>query len=282
MAIHDELTGAYNFRYFQHRIEQEISRVRRYDRGMSLLMIDVDDFKNFNDQNGHLVGNAALKKLGGVLGKCVRDVDVVCRYGGEEFAVILPTTLKNGALTAAEKMRARVERARFAGGSKQPLGKVTVSIGVATVPTSAEELIARADAALYRAKAFGKNQVEAFSEERREFERFDVAVGGKLVVLDKTPIRFTTSDVSQGGVRFRSRRRLTVGAVVQLQLLFPGQRKKWNGTARIVRVEEVDSGFDNGVEIMHVEGVDIFRFQSFLAELQKKGKRARAPKRKAG
>ena len=283
-AIHDELTGAYNFRYFQHRIEQEISRVRRYDRGMSLLMIDVDDFKNYNDQNGHLVGNAALKKLAGVLGKCVRDVDVVCRYGGEEFAVILPTTLKNGALTAAEKMRTRVERARFAGGSKQPLGKVTVSIGVATVPTdatSADELIARADAALYRAKAFGKNRVEAFSEERREFERFDASVGGKLVVLDKTPIRFTTSDVSQGGVRFRARRRLPVGAVVQLQLLFPGQRKHWNGTARIVRVEEVDGGFDNGVEIMHVEGVDIFRFQSFLAELQKKGKRARAPKRKA-
>ena len=284
-AIHDELTGAYNFRYFQHGIEQEIRRVRRYDRGMSLLMIDVDDFKNFNDQNGHLVGNAALKKLAGVLGKCVRDVDVVCRYGGEEFAVILPTTLKNGALTAAEKMRTRVARARFAGGSKQPLGKVTVSIGVATVPTDAtraDELIARADAALYRAKAFGKNRVEAFSEDRRQFERFDVAVGGKLVVLDKTPIRFTTSDVSQGGVRFRSRRHLTVGAIVQLQLLFPGQRKKWNGTARIVRVEEVDGGFENGVEIIHGEGVDIFRFQSFLAELEKKGTRARAPKRKVG
>ncbi len=284
-ATHDELTGAYNFRYFQHGIEQEISRVRRYGRGMSLLMIDVDDFKNYNDQNGHLGGNAALKKLAGAFSKCVRDVDVVCRYGGEEFAVILPSTLKNGALTAAEKIRTRVARARFAGGSKQPLGKVTVSIGVSTVPTdttSADEVIARADAALYRAKALGKNRVEAFSEERREFERFDAAVGGTLAVLDKTPIRFTTSDVSQGGVRFRSRRHLLVGAIVQLQLVFPGQRKKWNGTARIVRVDEVDGGFENGVEIIHVEGVDIFRFQSFLAELQKKGKRARAPKRKAG
>ena len=248
-AIHDELTGAYNFRYFQNRIEQEINRVRRYGRGMSLLMIDVDDFKNFNDQNGHLVGNAALKKLATVLGKCVRDVDLVCRYGGEEFAIILPTTPKNGALTAAEKMRARV---------------------------------ARADAALYRAKAFGKNRVESFSEERREFERFTAEVGGKLVVLDKTPIRFTTSDVSEGGVRFRSRRHLPVGVIVQLQLLFPGQRKTWNGTARIVRVDEVDGGFENGVEIIHVEGVDIFRFQSFLTELIKKGKRARASKRKAG
>ena len=284
-AIHDELTGAYNFRYFQNRIEQEINRVRRYGRGMSLLMIDVDDFKNFNDQNGHLVGNAALKKLATVLGKCVRDVDLLCRYGGEEFAIILPTTPKNGALTAAEKMRARVARARFTGGSKQPLGKVTVSIGVATVPTdvrSADDLVARADAALYRAKAFGKNRVEAFSEERREFERFAAEVGGKLVVLDKTPIRFTTSDVSQGGVRFFSRRHLPVGVIVQLQLLFPGQRKTWNGTARVVRVDEVDGGFENGVEIIHVEGVDVFRFQSFLTELMKKGKRPRASKRKAG
>lgn len=278
-ATRDELTGAYNFRYFQTRIEQEISRVRRYDRGMSLLMIDVDDFKSYNDQNGHLAGNAALKKLVGLFDKAVRDVDVVCRYGGEEFAVILPSTLKIGALPAAEKIRTRIAQARFAGGPKQPLGKVTVSIGLSTVPTdatSADELIARADAALYRAKALGKNRVEVFSEERREFERFDAAVGGTLVVLDKTPIRFTTSDVSQGGVRFRSRRHLPVGAIVQLQLLFPGQRKKWNGTARIVRVEEVDGVFENGVELVHVENVDILRFESFLAELGKKGKRARA------
>ena len=156
---------------------------------------------------------------------------------------------------------------------------------MATVPTdarSADDLVARADAALYRAKAFGKNRVEAFSEERREFERFAAEVGGKLVVLDKTPIRFTTSDVSQGGVRFFSRRHLPVGVIVQLQLLFPGQRKTWNGTARVVRVDEVDGGFENGVEIIHVEGVDVFRFQSFLTELMKKGKRPRASKRKAG
>ncbi|MCZ6855396.1 MAG: GGDEF domain-containing protein, partial [Gammaproteobacteria bacterium] len=183
-VIHDELTGVYNFRYFKNRIEQEINRVKRYDRGMSLLMIDVDDFKNFNDKNGHLEGNVALKKLAGILGKSVRDVDMVCRYGGEEFAVILPTTRKNGALTTAEKLRTRVERARFSGGANQPQGRVTISIGVATVPgdaSNSEELIARADAALYRAKALGKNRVESFSDERREFERFEVAVDGRLV-----------------------------------------------------------------------------------------------------
>ena len=158
----------------------------------------------------------------------MRDVDLVCRYGGEEFAIILPTTPKNGALTAAEKMRARVARARFTGGSKQPLGKVTVSIGVATVPTdarSADDLIVRVD------------------EVDGGFEN-----GVEIIHVEASP----------------------------------GQRKTWNGTARIVRVDEVDGGFENGVEIIHVEGVDIFRFQSFLTELIKKGKRARASKRKAG
>ena len=271
----DELTRIYNYRYFQHRIEQEIKRVRRYDRGMSLLMIDVDDFKWFNDQNGHLAGNAALKRIAGVLNKCVRDVDVVCRYGGEEFTVILPTTFKNGALTAAEKMRLRIERARFAGENAQPLGKVTVSIGVATVPTNAsgiEDLIARADAALYRAKAFGKNRVEAFSDERREFVRFDVAVKGKLLVLEKTPLTFTTSNVSEGGLLFRSRRRLVVGGIVQLELRLPRESRTWNCTARVVRVEEENDAYEIGVKIVHVEGADLFKFQRFLAELQKKGR----------
>ena len=267
----DELTRSYNFRCFKHRIK----RVRRYDRGMSLLMIDVDDFKWFNDQNGHLAGNAALKKLAGVLDKCVREVDVVCRYGGEEFTVILPTTLKNGALTAAENMRLRIERARFVGGDTQPLGRVTVSIGVATVPTDAsntDDLIARADAALYRAKAFGKNRVEAFSDERREFVRFDVAVDGKLQVLEKTPLTFTTSNVSQGGLLFRSRRRLVVGGIVQLDLRLPRESKTWNCAARVVRVEEENDAYEIGVKNIHVEGADIFKFQRFLAELQKKGR----------
>ena len=274
-VIVDELTRSYNYRYFQHRIEQEIKRVRRYDRGMSLLMIDVDDFKWFNDHNGHLAGNAVLKKLAGVLNKSVREVDVVCRYGGEEFAVILPTTLKNGALTAAEKMRLRIGRARFAGGDAQPLGKITVSIGVATVPTDAsdtEDLIARADAALYRAKAFGKNRVEAFSDERREFVRFDVEVDGKLLVLEKTPVTFTTSNVSQGGLLFRSQRQLVVGGIVQLELRLPRESKTWNCTVRVVRVEEDNDVYEIGVQIVHVEGADIIKFHRFLAELPKNGR----------
>lgn len=274
-VIVDELTRLYNYRYFQHRIEQEMRRVRRYDRGLSLLMIDVDDFKWFNDRNGHLAGNNALRRLAQIFRKCVRDVDVVCRYGGEEFAVILPTTLKAGALIVAEKMRVRVGRARIAGGDNQPKGKVTVSIGVATVPTdatSADDVIARADAALYRAKAFGKDRVEAFSDERREFVRFRASLAGRLRILDKTALSFKTSNVSQGGILFSSRRNLAHGSIVQLELKLPNERQRWNCTARVVRVTECEKDYEIGVKILHVEGADLYRFQSLLARLEKEGR----------
>ncbi len=175
-AILDELTRTYNYRYFQDRIVQEIKAAHRYGRGLSLLMVDIDDFKKFNDRNGHLAGNVALKKIARVFKKCVRAVDIVCRYGGEEFAIILPETLRKGALAAAEKIRLQVEKAPIPGKETQPRKTVTVSLGVAAFPTDAsntEELIERADAALYRAKASGKNRVEAFSDERRDFARYE-------------------------------------------------------------------------------------------------------------
>jgi diguanylate cyclase (GGDEF)-like protein len=270
-VVVDELTRIYNYRYFQHRIEQEMKRVRRYDRGLSLLMIDVDDFKWFNDRNGHLTGNQTLRRLARVLVSCVREVDVVCRYGGEEFAVILPTTLKSGALTVAEKMRLKVESARFPGENKQPKGKLTVSIGVATAPTDAgdiEALIERADAALYRAKARGKNRVEAFSDERREFVRFDTLLQGQYRALDRTPISFRTSNISQGGLLFRTRAAVPVGSIVSLDLALPSDSRTWEATVRVVRVEELEDEYEVGVKIVHVEGGDLYRFQSYLEALR--------------
>jgi diguanylate cyclase (GGDEF)-like protein len=269
-VIVDELTRLYNYRYFRHRLEQEVKRVRRYDQGMSLLMIDVDDFKWFNDKNGHLAGNQVLRKLGALLKASVREVDVVCRYGGEEFSVILPATLKGGALTVAEKMRRRVESARIPGGSRQPGGRLTVSIGVATTPTDAsqlEPLIERADSALYRAKSMGKNRVEAYSEDRREFERFDVSLDGQLLAFDERPISFETLNLSQGGMLFRSHRTFAIGSLVHLELKLPQDARAWSSTARVVRVEEDDRGYQIGVKIIHADGGDLFRLRKFLDQL---------------
>jgi diguanylate cyclase (GGDEF)-like protein len=125
-------------------------------------MIDIDWFKRFNDNYGHEVGNHVLVKLTGVIKKCIRDVDFLCRYGGEEFIVILPQTPEREAYKIAERIRGEVEKAEFGGGDGIPVLKVTVSVGVSSFPEnrrSEEELINAVDQALYRAKGSGKNTV---------------------------------------------------------------------------------------------------------------------------
>ena len=104
-AIYDELTRLYNVRYFQDRAVSEVRRATRYDAPLSLMMIDADDFKEFNDSKGHLAGNMALRRLASILKKTVREVDVAARYGGEEFAILLPSTPKLAALKLGEKVR---------------------------------------------------------------------------------------------------------------------------------------------------------------------------------
>jgi diguanylate cyclase (GGDEF)-like protein len=271
-AIRDELTRVYNYRYFKDRIDQEIKRVNRYDGSLSLLMVDVDDFKKFNDHNGHLAGNAALRKLAHIFSKCVRGVDVVCRYGGEEFAIILPSTPKSGALTAAEKIRQSVEKAPIPGAETQPKKKVTVSIGVATVPMDAsrpEKLVERADAALYKAKAAGKNRVEAFSVDRREFTRYDAVVNGSLRALDEVSVPIETSNVSQGGLLIMTNQPFAVGSLLQVELRLPRQRRALTCMARVVRCIEQEHDYEVGIKIVHWEHRDRYRMQRFLNRLEK-------------
>jgi diguanylate cyclase (GGDEF)-like protein len=271
-VIQDELTQTYNYRYFWDRIEQEVSRVHRYGRGLSLLMIDVDDFKVFNDRNGHLAGNTALRKLAQLIKRSVRDVDVVCRYGGEEFAIVLPATSRNGALTVAEKIRLRVERTNIPGEENQPKENLTISIGVSTVPsdaTSVEELIERADAALYRAKAAGKNQVEAYSDERREFVRYDADLKGSLHVLDEAVVPLQTANASQGGFLLTSAQPYSVGSLLQFDLALPRQKRPLPCTARVVRVVERRSDIEIGAKIIHLEGEDLYRLRRYLEALAK-------------
>jgi diguanylate cyclase (GGDEF)-like protein/PAS domain S-box-containing protein len=165
MSVTDDLTQIHNFRYFREALEAEIKRVQRYDAPLSLLMIDIDHFKHYNDQNGHLAGDEVLKELARILKEKTRTTDVVARYGGEEFAVVLLETERDEALTIAERIRAAVEAADFANQERQPLGNLTVSLGVAEfgVPlTSYRTLINAADQALYTAKHRGRNQVVTF------------------------------------------------------------------------------------------------------------------------
>ncbi len=158
----DGLTGLFSRRYFARRLAEEVIRCGNYGDPLSLLMLDVDHFKHYNDTNGHPAGDDVLRVVADVLRKSFRRTDMVARYGGEEFAVVMSGLKKNQAYLLAERLRAQIEETHFEFGSSQPLGRVTISAGVATFPqdgTTGEELIWSADHALYEAKRAGRNRV---------------------------------------------------------------------------------------------------------------------------
>ncbi|MEK7288290.1 MAG: diguanylate cyclase [Elusimicrobiota bacterium] len=162
-TITDALTGVYNFRYFQEVFRREIERGRRYSRPLSILIVDIDHFKNYNDTHGHEMGNVVLRTVAQTLRETLRAEDTLARYGGEEFAILLPDTAQEPALVAGRRLREAIESAPFPGADKQPLGKLTVSIGGACYPLHAQTgqgLIERADRALYKAKNAGRNTIE--------------------------------------------------------------------------------------------------------------------------
>jgi diguanylate cyclase (GGDEF)-like protein len=160
LAITDGLTSLYNRRHFQEQLPAEIQRARRYMHEFSLIMIDIDNFKVYNDTCGHKVGDAILQELGALLKRCARASDVVARYGGDEFVMLLPCTGRGNAAAAAERIRAIIEKCTF-----PRRKKLTVSMGVASFPQDAEdggEIVARADEALYTAKRLGKNRAVVY------------------------------------------------------------------------------------------------------------------------
>jgi diguanylate cyclase (GGDEF)-like protein len=167
MSITDPLTGLPNRRYLEERLTEELNRSKRYDYPMSFLMIDIDDFKSYNDNNGHQAGDLALQITGHCLKASLRSADIASRYGGEEFCILLPQTSVAEAGVIADRIRHRVSTTHFPHGKSQPLERVTISIGVATYSTivnSAETVIAAADRALYQAKSLGKDRVEFYRD----------------------------------------------------------------------------------------------------------------------
>ncbi len=162
LAITDGMTSLYNYRYFTERLCEEFERAKRYKRDISLIMIDIDFFKKYNDAHGHPKGDILLKDFSEILRKTLRDSDILARYGGEEFVIILNETANDVAVEVAEKLRKAVELKDFEGGESQPVGRVTISLGVASYADgmkSTDDLVKNADNALYRAKEEGRNRV---------------------------------------------------------------------------------------------------------------------------
>jgi diguanylate cyclase (GGDEF)-like protein/PAS domain S-box-containing protein len=159
----DDLTGLYNHRFLIQQLTLEVDRQKRYAAPLSVLMIDIDHFKHYNDTNGHLAGDQALKATAILIQRAVRQTDIVARYGGEEFAAILINAGKVMAREIGERVRRNVAETRFPNEHLQPSGNLTVSVGAATYSSSIStltDLLREADNALYRAKRGGRNRLE--------------------------------------------------------------------------------------------------------------------------
>lgn len=158
----DSLSGLWNHGYFQYEFSKELKTSQRENQPLSLLMLDIDNFKNYNDTLGHQAGDKILREISNLLKEYSRREDCACRYGGEEFAIILPRTDKKTAFMIAERLRKRIEEQKFKHEEILPSKKLTISIGIASFPEDAsdkDELIAKADSALYEAKRGGRNRV---------------------------------------------------------------------------------------------------------------------------
>ncbi len=173
-SIREPLTGLYNRRHMEDALEREVSRCERSGGTIGIILMDVDHFKAFNDNHGHQAGDRVLSALGGMLKRGIRDGDIACRYGGEEFLVILPGASSGEVLVRAEEFRARVEEGLRLTHEGKSLGKITVSMGVACFPENGRdggEVVRAADSALYRAKHQGRNRVTPATSDEAAVDR---------------------------------------------------------------------------------------------------------------
>lgn len=173
LSVTDDLTRLYNSRYLNQVLRRETKRASRSGRPLSLLFLDLDGFKRVNDNHGHLAGSKALVEAAAIIRSCARETDVVARFGGDEFALILPDTGGDGAMSVATRIRERVGNARFLVSDGLDV-HLTASIGVATLPdaaASAEELLKAADMAMYHVKAIGKDGIHIATVKEEEGRR---------------------------------------------------------------------------------------------------------------
>jgi diguanylate cyclase (GGDEF)-like protein len=241
-AMTDPLTTMFNRRYFESALDVEVRRSRRYSLGMSLLLLDLDFFKSVNDIYGHVFGDLVLRRAGRVVRRAVRESDVACRFGGDEFAVILPETDRLGAYAVAERIRRRIE-SRFANTPLEGrLVAMTASGGLAVFAedgAAGEKLIERADQALYQAKSQGKNSIVIHHAERRRAVRFpvkpttraEIAAGPAQALFPVQPL-----NLSRGGALLETGPEEPLSGVVELTLW--EDNESWRVPGRVVRVEE--------------------------------------------
>ncbi len=266
----DGLTGLFNFRYMQQELPRQVAQAQRNGALLSVVFFDIDDFKAYNDHFGHQEGNNVLGEAGKILTGAIRESDLAVRYGGEEFALILPGSDKFGALAVAERVRAAL--GKLAIPAARPGKLVTVSGGVASYPADAakaEELLACADSAMYRAKSMGKDQVLLFSKERRAWERRrERFTGGCQLGRRSLPLR--GENLARGGFYLVSPHSVSPETKVALTLTLPSEGKaagvKVKCHGRVTRCEPLgpkEHGL--GITITEMGAADRRNYEAALA-----------------
>ncbi len=281
-AITDGLTGLYNRPFFDASLRRELKRARRYGLAFSVVLLDLDDFKMVNDLHGHVVGDEALAKLSEVIRASVREIDVACRYGGEEFALILPETSRTGAYIVSERIRVDAKDMfdhKSLGSSPSAQVSMSVSGGIAIYPedsNSAGGLVRMADKALYRSKREGKNRITLHAEEKRRSPRLDAR---KLLVFrerttrrDRTPdeLRSETKNLSRNGALVESQIPLNVGTELEIDIYLPKQRSDFFLKGRVVRLEEApgdQASYHVGVAFVADDEEDVRRLETLASEI---------------
>jgi diguanylate cyclase (GGDEF)-like protein len=245
-ASTDNLTGLFNRNYFNTSLRRETLRAQRYGLTFSLVMLDIDDFKSVNDRHGHVVGDEALSACSHVIRRSVREIDVACRYGGEEFALILPETSRSGAFIVSDRIRTDVELLFSHELFRDRQLDLSISGGVAIFPidsSSEDGLVTMADQALYRSKKEGKNKITLHADEKRRSPRFETVRTMTFKAPTNEQLEALTSqtkNLSKDGALVESGVPLTIGT--ELSILIQQPHHKFTVKGKVVRLEEYQHG----------------------------------------
>lgn len=285
ISIKDSLTGIYNRRYFDEILQHEYLRAKRYSLPLSLIMIDIDFFKSINDTFGHLVGDHVLKELAKIIKNSIRQVDIVARFGGEEFAVILPNTRLEEAANIAERLRSIIENTEIRINCQKI--RVTISGGVSSLKkdaSSKDVLIDQADRALLKAKASGRNKIYAFISEdeitevrakgfreRRKFKRISLSLPINYVPLTMHLIRRgkgISKNISEEGICFKDSRQIPKGEflLAEIDLPFKDEKRKIKVLAQIVWSQKSGKEAIMGAKIFPINPEDREAIRQLIRE----------------
>ncbi len=218
----DSLTGLYNRTYFNEICRQQVHFSQRYQNSLSILFLDIDNFKHINDTYGHTVGDSALKMVASIINTAKRSSDISARFGGEEFILLMPQTTSDNACLVGERIRKEIEKTSFLCNGKK--FHLTISGGIASSPQhaqTAEELIIMADSALYLAKGAGKNTIRTFKEEKRRYLRMPLCEPIIIQELDFTHGKIysgVSKNISMGGMLFQCKKAIPTDTLLKLSI----------------------------------------------------------------